>query len=105
NLRPAGKRGFAPSLIAEAVRQSVEKFSRDTDALSHLWCDVKGSLKNLPKQFSEEECERLTRLVREKGFPPLHHSHSYRKFNRPAYRVVIRQELERLMRPFSDDAL
>ena len=104
NLRVARKRQIAPALIAEAVQVSAEQFSRSRDELARLWNDAGDSLKNLKKGFNAKDFRELTRMVEEKDFPPLHHSRSYHKLNRPAYRVLMKVELRRLMPPSSDDA-
>ena len=99
NLRVARHRRIAPALIAKAVRLSMDKFSRNHRELSRL-CDEAGdSLKNVKEGFSREDFDTLTRMLDEKGFPPLHHSRSYRELNRPAYRVIMKVELRRLMQP------
>ena len=99
NLRVAARLGVAPSIIAEAVRSSA--FGRDRGELGRLWKKVGESLDALSKRFGEKDFERLTALVNEKGFPPFHHSSGYRELNRPAYRVILGRELERVMRDSS----
>lgn len=105
NLRVAGKQGIAPARIAEALKRSAGTFSRSPEELRRLWEQVGNSLKGLSGSFEREDYEKLTRLASEKGFPPLHHSDSYRRYNRPAYRVLTRQEAERLRPPLPGDAL
>lgn len=105
NLRVARKREIAPARIAEALRRSAGKFSRSPDELGRLWEQVGNFLQGLLGGFSREDYEKLTCLVSEKGFPPLHHSSSYRKYNHPAYRVLMREEAERLMPPLPGGAL
>jgi hypothetical protein len=105
NLRVARTRGIAPPSIAQALRRSAGKFSRSPDELDRLWEEVGNSLKGLSGGFGREDYEKLTRLVSEKDFPPLHHSGSYRKYNRPAYRVLVREEAGRLMPLLPGDAL
>jgi len=101
NLRVAARLGVAPSIIAEAVRSSASTFGRDRGELARLWKRVGESLDALSKRFGEKDFERLTALVNEKGFPPFHHSSGYRELNRPAYRVILGREMERVMRDSS----
>ncbi len=96
NLRVACKQGISPALIAEAMQRSMGKFSRSIDDFACLWAEVGDCLRNLQLEFGGEEYEELTRRMREKGFTPLHHSSLYRKYNWPAYRVLMKGEFERL---------
>ena len=97
NLRTARRVEVAPGIIAEAVRKSAGKFSRDYAELSRLWHEVGTSLDDLSGGFSPGDYEKLTRLLGEEDYPPVHHSALYRERNRPAYRVVLRGELQLLM--------
>ena len=97
NLRAAKRLEVVPAIIADAVRTSAGKFSRDPGEMSQLWHEVGDSLDDISGGFSRDDYEALTRLVQEKDYPPLHHSPSYRDRNRPAYRVVLRGEVELLM--------
>lgn len=98
NLRTARRMGVAPSLVAEAMRESSKGFSGERSEMSRQWEETGKYLGALSGEFADKDFEKLSRLAKEKGFPPFHHSDSYRKLNRPAYRVLIREELERLMR-------
>ncbi len=98
NLRPAAQQGIAANVLATAVRQSTTTFDRDMKRFSRVWLEAERLLKRWPrKRFSEEEIERFSRMVEARKFPPLHHSDSYRKYNRPAYRVLARDELDFLI--------
>ncbi len=104
NLRTAARLGIAPSRIAGAVESSADMFRRDRCEMERLWRWVGESPDRLTKKFGADDFNKLTAFAEEKGFPPLHHSSSYRELNRPAYRVLMRPELKRLMRdsPASD---
>lgn len=105
NLRPAAKQGIAANVLATAVRQSTTTFDRDMKRFCRVWLEAERLLKRWPrKRFSEEEIERFSRMVEARKFPPLHHSDSYRKYNRPAYRVLARDELDSLIPPPRDSA-
>lgn len=97
NLRAVKRLGVSPALVARAVKKSAAQFSRDRGELSRLWYEVGASLDELTGGFGREDFEELTQRLREKHYPPLHHSPSYRECNRPAYRVVLRGALELLM--------
>lgn len=98
NLRAARRLGIPASLIANAMSRSAKRFECDRGAFGRLWRELGNSLNDLSKKFTFEDYEELFRTATEKGFPPLRHSSSYRELNRPAYRVLIKDELERLMR-------
>jgi hypothetical protein len=97
NLRAMKRRAISPTSVARAVRESAGKFSRDMDELLRLWREVGDSLNSLSCRFRDEDFEQMIRLLREKGYPPIHHSSSYREHNKPAYRVLLRSELESVM--------
>lgn len=105
NLRVARKRGIPPAVITETMRMSVGGFSRSRNDFARLWANVGDSLGDLPIRLSGEGYEELTRRMRENDFPALHHSSSYRKYNWPAYRVLMKRELDRFMPPPSGAAL
>ena len=96
NLRAAKSLGIAPALIERAIRESATKFNGRTARLSQLWREVGTILDELSTKFNGEDFEQLTGVLREKGFPPFHHSSSYRESNRPAYRVLMSRVLEDL---------
>jgi hypothetical protein len=98
NLRAAKRQGITPGIIADAMRQSMNEFSRDHAELVRSWAELGDFLTELHREFRRESFEELTRFAEEKGYPALHHSPSYRERNRPAYRVLMKRELERLMR-------
>ncbi len=96
NLRAAKRLGIAPVVIEKAIRESAPKFNGQTGKLSQLWSEVGSTLDELSTEFNGEDFEQLTGVLREKGFPPFHHSSSYRESNRPAYRVLMLHVLEGL---------
>lgn len=96
NLRTANKLKADHATIAEAVRKSARRFSRDPEELCRLWGEIRNFMDELPRGFGREDYEKLTQSLREKGYLELHHSLSYREANRPAYRVLFRNELELL---------
>ena len=98
NLRAARGLDIPASLIAEAMRLSAKTFVGDQNTFDLLWREVEENLGKLSAEFDVENYRKLTRSMTEKEFPPLHHSDPYRDQNRPAYRVLKRDELERLMR-------
>ena len=61
--------------------------------LSRLKCCAKEG--RIP--FSEEEIDKAVSLWRDEGFGPVHHSETFRKLHHPAYRVVRKELLEKLI--------
>lgn len=98
NLRAARSLDIPASLLANAMRLSAKTFAGDQSTFASLWRELGENLGKLFAEFDLENYRKLTRSMTEKGFPPLHHSDPYRDQNRPAYRVLKRDELERLMR-------
>jgi hypothetical protein len=98
NLRAARDMHVPASLITEAMRASAKTFEGGRNAFALLWRELGGNLDRLSLEFDLDEYRKLTRTMADKEFPPLHHSDSYREQNKPAYRVLKRNQLERLMR-------
>ena len=98
NLRAALGLDIPASLIAEAMRLSAKTFVGDQNAFALLWRELEENLGKLSAEFDVGNYRKLTLSMAEREFPPLHHSAPYRDQNRPAYRVLKRDELERLMR-------
>jgi len=97
HFRAMKRLGISPAIVARAMKESAAQFSRDRGEMFRLWHEVGTSLGELSGGFRREDFEELTRRVGEKDYPPMHHSSSYRERNRPAYRVLLRSELELLM--------
>ncbi|RJP69151.1 MAG: hypothetical protein C4532_11305 [Candidatus Abyssobacteria bacterium SURF_17] len=104
NLRTARRQGITHQIVEEAVRNSARQFSRSQNTLCRLWSEIGNSLESLEKRFNAEDFSRLTQFLQANGFAPLHHSSAYRRMNRPAYRVLMKDELERLMPPSPADS-
>jgi hypothetical protein len=99
NLRAAAKRGITSATVAQAVQSSVDFFSRDQQEFEQLWRHAGAILHLLLKTFSSAEFEVLNAMVKKQRYPSLHHSPSYRLHNRPAYRVMIQNEFEKIRPP------
>jgi hypothetical protein len=97
NLRAIKRLRIPPGQVARPVQESAETFSRDRAELSRLWREVGNSLSALSCRFSNEDFEEMTRLLRKGNYPPMRHSSSYRAHNRPAYRVLLKSQLEIVM--------
>ncbi len=97
NLRAVKRLGISPAIVARAMKESASRFSRDRGELSRLWDEVGASLNELTGGFRRKDFEELTQRLRTRNYPPMRHSPAYRERNRPAYRVVLRSELELLM--------
>lgn len=97
NLRTAARMDIAPVRIAKALHASITHFSRSRTKFLRLWMDVGIVLERIEEIFPPDEFKTFTSTMSEKEFPPLHHSASYRRHNRPAYRVLAREGLRCIM--------
>jgi hypothetical protein len=98
NLSTAREQSIPASLLAEAMRSSAPIFAGDQSEFALRWRELGDCLEQLARKFDIQDYRKLTSAMAEKEFPPLHHSGPYREQNRPAYRVLKRDQLERLMR-------
>jgi len=96
NLRPYLRSGYKPEHLIEAMEGSIlrgkaEEFCIHWDSFAELvWS---GQL-----SFNNSEVEAITKELRRDAPMPMHHTPEYREAYHPAYRVVRRRELLKILR-------
>jgi hypothetical protein len=98
NLRPYLDEGHVLDLLADAFIRTAQSYPGAADKLVKF-CGCLGDLAGaggIP--FPQDEVERYFQSVADQGYPAVHHSDTYRKAYRPAYRVVALDLLPALHR-------
>lgn len=89
-----------PQLLIRAMLHSMKHTRNDTAAFAVQWKRVGEYIAARELPFTHREYEAFTLGVRSDGYPPVHHSKSYRIKYKPAYRVVHRVVFEKYFGKF-----
>jgi hypothetical protein len=91
NLRPYLAAGGHPVHLAEACYETARMSWGTLDDLETVWEQVAGAVRGeLLKGPSAAEMNTFSQRLKELGFPPFHHSQTYRDAYHPAYRLAHR---------------
>lgn len=93
NLRPFIKAGDNPAELLNAFISTANKFSGSTNTLAEYIVDAKKMIARKEIPIDENIFSSLTEELERNGFPAIHHSLTYEKLYKPAYRVVDRKYL------------
>lgn len=96
NLRPFKARGGDPQDLWAAMERSAAASYDGTAVLEYWWQEAielsaEGELPFNPEVLKDYISQRRT-----EGFPAVHHSPSYEARYQPSYRVLLREEAEKL---------
>ncbi len=91
------KESNAEEALARLFIQSAVKQNDGEERLMNELIKLKLSAKEGSIPFSEEEIDRAILKWRDEGFGPVHHSETFRKMHHPAYRVIRKELLEKLI--------
>lgn len=89
NLRPYRRRGGDRDMLLAVFVASARRYPPNKDLLKHQWQNLRTLLATPRGHLTQGEWSRLDAMVRPRGFPAVHHSASYEKAYKPAYRVVL----------------
>lgn len=81
--------------LARAFIQTSQTFKSSVSDLTKYWGWTEAMAARGAVPFPEEEVVRFGKAQRRKDYPPVHHSETYRRLYHPAYRVVLKELLER----------
>jgi hypothetical protein len=93
NLRPYLKAGDNPDELLKAFVSTANKFSGSINTLAEYIVSVKKMIARKEIPVDENIFTSLTDELAKNGFPSIHHSLTYEKLYKPAYRVVDRRYL------------
>jgi hypothetical protein len=93
NLRPLIASGGDRDRLDTAFRRTAHTFEGSTERLES-YLAIAGEMSRKGKlRFLPEEVSAFFAEMKERDYPPVHHSERYRTLYLPAYRVVLRQYL------------
>ncbi len=93
NLRPYLEKGENPDELLKAFILTANKFSGSIDTLTAYLNTAKKMIARKDIPVDETIFASLTGELEKSGFPAIHHSLTYEKLYKPAYRVVNRKYL------------
>jgi len=97
NLRPYLRRGLPLESLYEAMLKTAE-IEGDPDEFLEAWDIFKELIEDGKTSINRSDVEALDRAIEEEGVRPHHHSEAYREAYYPAYRVMRRDALEKILR-------
>jgi hypothetical protein len=97
NLRPYLRQGLSLARLYEAMEETA-KDQGVPEKFIQAWSVFHGLATSLALEVDRGELDSLHNEIQEKGPRPHHHSEPYRVAYYPAYRVVKREDLDRITR-------
>ena len=98
NLRPYRDKGGAAGDLLDAFLRSARAFEPDPGLFRESWSAFGERIRSQPLgPLNGLEWQKLDAEMRAKGYPAIHHSRPYASARRPAYRVLTKDEAERLV--------
>ena len=93
HLRPFNLMNLDTALLLDAFLRTASGFRGSTPDLERAWLTARALCTAALLPFDPKEMDNFIAPMREKGFPPVHHSDAYQTLYNPAYRVVARAYL------------
>ncbi|MEJ7622366.1 MAG: hypothetical protein WKF34_00075 [Pyrinomonadaceae bacterium] len=98
NLRPFRDRRGEPEVLLRAFLASAREYRSDRMDFSRAWDELGKRLKAKPiGMLTHAEWRRVDARARTKDYAAIHHSKSYEAANLPAYRVLTKAEMLRIV--------
>lgn len=89
NLRPFRARGGDPARLLDAFLASAAEVRPDPERFSRAWHALGDALRRGPiGRLTRAAWEALDAETAPQGYPAVHHSATYERLQRPAYRVL-----------------
>lgn len=96
NLRPFKRHSEDPGIVFSCLIDSAERLVPDESALRTLW-KLFGVLNREEfRYFDEREVDALDEYLSTHGFMAISHSCEYRREEKPSYRVMLLDSMERV---------
>jgi len=88
HLRPYHAAGYDAEELLDAFLRTADEYRGSVERLQHYWEMAEEMVRQGRLPLAPDEiCEFRERMARQ-GFPAIHHSATYQRVYRPAYRVV-----------------
>ena len=98
NLRPFKRLELSLDTLFEAMVVSAERLKADKEDFMILWNRFMGLVKAGRLDVDHEALVEFDKVMRDRSYPPVHHSREYVKANKPIYRVVDRKVYQKMFR-------
>jgi len=98
NLRPFKRLGLSLDKLFKAMVVSAETMKEDKEMFIILWSRFTEIVKARKLDFDYEALVEFDKAMRDRGYPPVHHSQKYAEANKPAYRVVDKKVYQKMFR-------
>lgn len=99
HLRPYKVRGGSLDALLRAFVDSAAEWTADASAFTVAWLALGDALRGATYgDVTRADWERLDAATEPQGYPAVHHSESYRRVRRPAYRILTGAAAARLVR-------
>ena len=97
NLRPFKARQIDLEILWNAFLHAAKMNTMAKSEFIVLWNEYMDLCHKQLLDFAYECVRAFDQLMYQKNYPPAHHSRLYREKNKPAYRVVVKNEIVRLI--------
>ncbi len=98
NLRPYRSAGGGRDALLAAFLSSAEAFRPDRPAFGRMWLSLgQGPRAGAIGRLTRAAWEQLDTETRPLGYPAVHHSDTYTRTRRPAYRVLTAERARALL--------
>ncbi|MBN2413289.1 hypothetical protein JXQ31_16540 [candidate division KSB1 bacterium] len=97
NIRPCKHITGNYHILWDALYQSAFRFEENHEFFITTWRNFYQLVLESKLPFSIKKIDELNGGAKKNNYPAMHHSKEYNTANKPAYRVVIKKELEKLI--------
>ncbi len=98
NLRPFKEKGGKSDDLLDAFLTSSREYKATVESFTDAWAELGKRLKK--KRVGNLDYKSWTKLdaeMKAKNYPAIHHSDRYEKANHPAYRILTKGEMQKLL--------
>jgi hypothetical protein len=85
--------GYDLDLMLEAMLESAQRQEGEIENLAASWKDAGEFIKEIRPELHANEYNIFTTKIEDVGYDQVHHSSEYRKYYKPAYRVIDRKSI------------
>lgn len=96
NLRPYRRQGGDVQQLWQAMWTTASASSTDKATFIETWSAVRKKLSKPPFSWSEADVRQFDERMTKLQYPVIHHSEAYARTYKPAYRVVLKSEFDKL---------
>ena len=99
NLREFKASGGKADDLLAAFLASSRKYRFEQSSFVTAWLELGKQLKKKPAgKINHKEWSRLDAEMKAKNYPAIHHSETYERGHHPAYRILTKIEMQKLLR-------